>query len=204
MTGKIVGAVVALMVAAMFIWLPMHRRPPRPPAAEPAVPVAKVMSKMEKGLEALRQFPGVHATKTSFRRNDKNGKPLLEVTGDQVTNDADTDQMRITGVKATMFQDGKPAARFEAKEVRISYVKDHEHLTFRDEVHIRSELRDAELRAGRVEYELNTKKLVAHDHIQLHHVNVHVEANELRADLALDKVTFVGPMEGRIAVRRGL
>ena len=204
MTGRIVGVCVAVFVAAALIWLPMHRRPPRTRANVPVTPVARVASTKERKLETLRGSPFGQVTKASFRHNDKDGKPLLEVTGDRVTNHADIDQMHIMGVKATMFQDGKPAARFAAKEVLVSYVKDKERLTFLDDVHIRSELRNAELRAGRVEYELKTKKLVAHDHITLHHDNLQIEANELRADLALDRVVFMGPMEGRILLRRGL
>ena len=204
MIGKVVGAAAAMVVAAVLIWLPMHRRPPRLPIDLPPAPVVKPPTSVEKGLDVLRQFPGVQATKTSFRHNDKDGKPLLEVTGDKVTNEADSDQMCITGVKATMYEEGKPAARFAAKEVRISYVKDHERLTFIDDVRIRSELRDAELRAGRVEYELNTKKLVATGGIRFTQTNIEFESPELRADLALGNVKLVGKTQGSLTTRRGL
>ncbi len=194
----LLAAIVFGLLALLFAVPLRHRPTPRPQPGAPTPPVVELKPEAPTGksLASLRRLGGITMSGPSFRQTEKDGTPIFEVAGDRVINDDKSDLMRLTGVRATMFQEGKPAARFVAREVQLRYQQAGERLTFVDEVTITSELRQAELKAGRVEYELATRQLFASEGIQFRQGGLQLESKELRADFGLGIVKLIGPVSG--------
>lgn len=203
MARNLVFAVVVAALLVALLWFPLRHRPrPRIPEATPApVPAAPASgeSRLNRGLASLRALGGVEMSGPSFRQTDQDGRPIFEVVGDKVINDDAKEIMRITGVRATMFQQGKPLARFVAQEVQVRYAEAKHRLTFVADVVITSELKQAELRAGRVEYEPATRRLTALDGIKFKQGPLSLQSAELHAELSLGTVKLIGPVSGTIA-----